>query len=127
MINKDKIVGSADREINDITEDMLNIRPTSEGLAEFIKTCDTSDTSMTIAVSGEWGSGKSSLMNMVENSLLKKKQLIRGQEEAMQVNQSLMQEIDTLLEEADEQYEYPDAESRNISLECSMRSTRHWK
>ena len=96
-------VGNSDKEIKDFTEDSLNIRPTAEGLAEFIKKCATP---MTISVSGEWGSGKSSLMEMVENSLMEKKKNIRDQEEDMQVNQSLMQEIDALLEAADERYEY---------------------
>lgn len=66
--------GIPDREITDIRNDKLNISPTADGLCEFIKNCDTPKT---ISVSGEWGSGKTSLMKMVENNLLKNKKIIR--------------------------------------------------
>ena len=34
-----------------------------KGISEFIKTCATP---MTIAIQGDWGSGKTSLMNLIE-------------------------------------------------------------
>ena len=103
MDDKEKRVGITDREVKDIGNDNLNIAPTVQGLCYFIENCDSPKT---ISISGEWGSGKTSLMEMVENALLKNKKHIHDQEAMMQVSRSLMQEIDALLEDADERYEY---------------------
>lgn len=49
---------------NSIKElDVLNTRDYAEALAEFIKVCDTP---MTIGIQGDWGMGKTSMLNMIE-------------------------------------------------------------
>ena len=47
-------------------KDEFEITPYINGLANFIKSCETP---LTIAIQGEWGSGKTSIMNMVKNQL----------------------------------------------------------
>lgn len=47
--------------------DQLDIGPYSEGLYRFVRNCDTP---MTIGLQGEWGSGKTSLMKMVQGRLM---------------------------------------------------------
>lgn len=49
--------------------DALNIGSYIEALSNYIDTCETP---MTMAIQGDWGSGKTSLMNMVENELAEK-------------------------------------------------------
>lgn len=61
-------IGNSDRSIENIEEDDFNITQYVEGLANFIIKCTTP---MTISIQGDWGSGKTSMMNMVKNSLLK--------------------------------------------------------
>jgi hypothetical protein len=46
--------------------DLFGINKYEKGLIEFIR---NSDTPITIAIQGEWGSGKTSLMNSLQNSL----------------------------------------------------------
>lgn len=50
--------------------DRLGLLQYAESLAEYIKTCITPTT---VAVQGEWGSGKTSMVNMVLESLEKEK------------------------------------------------------
>lgn len=52
--------GHAERE-----HDTLNLLPYAEALAEFIQTCETP---MTIGIQGDWGIGKTSLMNMLRGT-----------------------------------------------------------
>jgi hypothetical protein len=47
-------------------EDSFSIKPFEDGLTEFIKNANTP---LTIALQGEWGSGKTSLMNSLKNNL----------------------------------------------------------
>jgi len=47
-------------------EDEFQIKHYINGLANFIKSCETP---LTIAIQGEWGSGKTSIMNMVREQL----------------------------------------------------------
>jgi len=47
-------------------EDALNLNAYINGLTQFIKTCPTP---MTISLQGSWGSGKSSMMNLLERGL----------------------------------------------------------
>lgn len=61
--------GSTDRPIRNCGNDEFEISPYIEGLAEFIDECETP---MTIAVQGDWGSGKTSMMNMVRDYLKQK-------------------------------------------------------
>lgn len=59
-------VGTTDRPISNSAEDEFEIQPYIEGLGEFILACQTP---MTVAVQGNWGCGKTSMMNMVRNYL----------------------------------------------------------
>ena len=60
------MVGIVDEALNSGGEDALNIAPYKEALVDFIK---RTDTPMTIGVQGEWGSGKTSLLNQIWNEL----------------------------------------------------------
>ena len=51
-------------------KDKFGITPYVEGLSKFIAECNTP---MTIAIQGDWGSGKTSLMLMIEEEMKKKK------------------------------------------------------
>ena len=55
-----KITGFSDKPA---TEDLFNIQNYIEGLSTFIMDCETP---MTIAIQGDWGTGKSSIMEMVQ-------------------------------------------------------------
>lgn len=54
--------------ITDSNEDKLGVSKYVNGLVEFIKICETP---MTISIQGEWGSGKTSFMNMIKGELSK--------------------------------------------------------
>jgi hypothetical protein len=54
------------RNVKDGEKDNFGIEPFEKGLIKFI---NTSSTPITIALQGEWGSGKTSLMNSLEKSL----------------------------------------------------------
>lgn len=56
------------------TEDALNLNAYTQGLASFIATCPLP---MTISLQGSWGSGKSSMMNLLK-SILEKEALCIG-------------------------------------------------
>jgi hypothetical protein len=60
------MVGIVDEALSSDGEDALNIAPYKEALVDFIK---RTDTPMTIGVQGEWGSGKTSLLNQIWNEL----------------------------------------------------------
>lgn len=47
------------------THDTLNLLPYAEALRDFVHECDTP---MTIGIQGDWGSGKTSLMNMLRGT-----------------------------------------------------------
>ena len=57
------------------TEDLIGVTPSSKALTEFICTCETP---MTIAIQGDWGTGKTSLMRMVEKELSPEAAVERG-------------------------------------------------
>ncbi len=63
------IFGYADHPIDKIEDDSLKMSDYVNGLSDFIKCCETP---MTIAIKGEWGSGKTSLMRMIQNNFTKK-------------------------------------------------------
>lgn len=46
--------------------DLLNVGPYIKGLSEFIQNCPTP---MTIAIQGDWGTGKTSMMKMIDHQL----------------------------------------------------------
>ena len=50
------------------TVDLFNINKHLDGLSRFIKACNTP---MTISIQGSWGSGKTSIMKMVEHEIEK--------------------------------------------------------
>lgn len=54
--------GFTDQPAMSIQEDLFEINKYIDGLSEFILECDTP---MTIAIQGDWGSGKTSFMNMI--------------------------------------------------------------
>lgn len=59
-------IGSTDNSIEQLSEDLFDISQYVKGLSDFIKVCVTP---MTISIQGDWGSGKTSIMNMVRNNL----------------------------------------------------------
>ena len=61
-----KAIGSNDSSITSINDDLFQIRQYVDGLAMFINHCVTP---MTISIQGDWGSGKTSIMNMVMEKL----------------------------------------------------------
>ncbi len=69
MAFKKKINGETQFTDCETTVDLFSIDQYIEGLAKFITVCQTP---MTIAVQGAWGSGKSSMMKMVEKKIVDK-------------------------------------------------------
>lgn len=61
-------IGWSDRPIGWNDPDVLDLKPTAKALSRFLRNRDT-EPPLTIAVSGAWGSGKSSLMNLVAKDL----------------------------------------------------------
>lgn len=60
------MLGLIDKPIETMEDDRFEVKNYIEALSNFIQECDTP---MTIAVQGDWGSGKTSIMNMVKNHL----------------------------------------------------------
>lgn len=60
--------GLTDRPIEERKHDLFEIERYVNGLSTFIDECETP---MTVAIQGDWGSGKTSLMNMVKAELSK--------------------------------------------------------
>ena len=58
--------GNADRPIELASQDEFDVSPYVEGLGDFTLDCETP---LTIAVQGAWGSGKTSMMNMLQKYL----------------------------------------------------------
>ena len=58
--------GNADRPIEQASQDEFEVSPYVEGLGDFTLDCETP---LTIAVQGAWGSGKTSMMNMLQKYL----------------------------------------------------------
>ena len=58
--------GYIDRPANKLSEDEFGIEQYIKGLSDFILECDTP---MTVAIQGDWGSGKTSMMNMIRETL----------------------------------------------------------
>ena len=57
-----------DHPVTEEQADALNITKYTKGLVQFIRHCDTP---MTISIQGEWGSGKTSLINLLNSRLEK--------------------------------------------------------
>ncbi len=58
--------GCPDVPVTKIKDDRFNVGPYINGLSSFILSCDTP---MTISIQGDWGSGKTSMMNMIEANI----------------------------------------------------------
>ena len=58
----------ADRPVEDLAQDRLNYRPTVQTLSGFIRNAGT-EPHLTLAITGEWGQGKSSVMRMLKRDL----------------------------------------------------------
>lgn len=56
-------IGSTDIPTEGIAQDLFHIETYIEGLSTFIQECATP---MTISIQGDWGSGKTSMMNMIK-------------------------------------------------------------
>jgi hypothetical protein len=59
-------IGSNDSSVGVIEDDLFDVSKYVNGLADFITACVTP---MTISIQGDWGSGKTSMMNMVKEAL----------------------------------------------------------
>lgn len=58
--------GHSDAPVTTVSDDSLGIAPYAAALSDIIARCDTP---MTVAIQGDWGTGKTSLMNMVREKL----------------------------------------------------------
>ena len=58
--------GNTDKPIEKIANDTFGISSYVDGLCSFIVNCDTP---MTISIQGDWGSGKTSMMNMIKEKI----------------------------------------------------------
>ncbi len=58
--------GNTDKPIEKIINDTFGVYSYVEGLCRFIVNCDTP---MTISIQGDWGSGKTSMMNMIREKI----------------------------------------------------------
>ncbi len=58
--------GNTDKPIDSIEKDTFGIKNYIDGLCKFILNCDTP---MTISIQGDWGSGKTSMMKMIESQI----------------------------------------------------------
>ncbi len=65
-------IGLKDLPIAEQGEESLGLQEYADALAEFVKSCDTP---MTIALQGDWGSGKTSLMNLIKQQVEPEKQI----------------------------------------------------
>lgn len=59
-------IGYTDKPVGSIKNDAFHIETYINGLCSFIRSCDTP---MTISIQGDWGSGKTSMMNMIRENL----------------------------------------------------------
>lgn len=61
--------GFTDKPTMKLTDDSFEVKKYINGLSSFILECDTP---MTIAIQGDWGSGKTSMMNMIKEEINEK-------------------------------------------------------
>lgn len=60
------MAGNTDKPIENKIDDVLGVNRYIDGISNFIKVCDTP---MTMAIQGDWGSGKTSFMNMISGEI----------------------------------------------------------
>ena len=65
-MNKEHIKGIKDKPLSGRNEDKLGITSSAKALTEFIDTCQTP---MTIGIQGSWGTGKTSILNMMKEKV----------------------------------------------------------
>ena len=58
--------GYNDAPIKNLNSDLFNVKSYVNGLCKFIMECETP---MTVSIQGNWGSGKTSMMNMIQSEL----------------------------------------------------------
>lgn len=58
--------GYTDRPILNLNEDLLGVKKYIDGLIDYMTICSTP---MTIAIQGDWGTGKTSIMNMIKDGI----------------------------------------------------------
>lgn len=58
--------GYTDRPILNLNEDLFGVKKYIDGLIDYITICSTP---MTIAIQGDWGTGKTSIMNMIKDGI----------------------------------------------------------
>ncbi|MBP3857245.1 MAG: hypothetical protein IK990_16705 [Ruminiclostridium sp.] len=68
MLKNIKEKGYSDIPVADISNDLFKIDKYVRALCTFIEKCDTP---MTISIQGDWGSGKTSMMNMMRETMKK--------------------------------------------------------
>ena len=61
------MAGFTDKPLNGRSEDIFDVEKYIKGLSSFILECDTP---MTVAVQGDWGSGKTSFMMLIQEELV---------------------------------------------------------
>ena len=61
-----KNIGYTDKPVENNEQDLFGVCIYVDGLSEFIRNCSTP---MTISIQGDWGSGKTSMMNMIKEKL----------------------------------------------------------
>ena len=61
-----KNVGYPDKPVENASEDLFNVEVYVNALCSFIRSCDTP---MTVSIQGDWGSGKTSMMNMMRTNM----------------------------------------------------------
>ena len=59
-------IGNTDIPAEGMSEDLFHIESYIDGLSVFIKECATP---MTVSIQGDWGSGKTSMMNMIKGKI----------------------------------------------------------
>ena len=63
---EEKYIGVTDLPCEDDSSDVLNFRKYVDGLEKFVRNCHTP---MSIAIQGDWGTGKTSMINMLKKRL----------------------------------------------------------
>jgi predicted KAP-like P-loop ATPase len=58
--------GYPDKPVASVSEDLFNVEVYVNALCSFIRSCDTP---MTVSIQGDWGSGKTSMMNMMKANM----------------------------------------------------------
>ncbi len=72
-MENNRMTGNTDKPILHRENDEFQISPYINGLSEFIEECETP---MTVAIQGDWGCGKTSMMNMVKDYLAQNPEII---------------------------------------------------